>query len=366
MIAFYQRLMLVLAFSILVGSSSAQTPEIPAELVPRIEQLLEQYQVPGVSVAVLSGNRIAWSGGVGRRDALGPDPVDRETLFQAASLSKPVTAVMTLLMVQDGQLDLDQPVSDYLVSFPVPAAKRVTLRALLSHTAGLNVSGFPGYPPQVHRPTLEQIILGRGDANTEAIRITGKPGTRYEYSGGGYCLVQQAILDVSGRNFDTLAKDRLFAHTKMDDSTFSQPLAVPLQKNAASGHESSGRPVEGRWHVYPELAAAGLWTNAEDLARMILHLQHSFSGADEALLSEESARELLTPQLNGGDNGLGFFVQETDPGTFYHTGANRGFRCMLAATKKPGGGTVIMTNSSNGEAIYRPLLDLIKGSLAGR
>lgn len=319
------------------------------------------YHVPGVSIAVIDHGAIEWARGYGIASLAEARAVTADTLFQAASISKPVSATAALALVDAGQLALDDDVNAKLKSWHLPAApvaagEPVTLRRLLSHTAGVSVHGFAGYAPDAPRPTLAQLLDGVAPANSEPIRITLQPGTKWRYSGGGYSVVQQLLLDVSGADFPTLLRDRVLHPAGMDASTYEQPLPAALAPRAAAGYRADGSAVEGGAHIYPELAAAGLWTTPSDLARFALALQHSLAG-QSGPLSRASAEAMITPVLAGSDYGLGLGVKgDGDQLQLSHNGANEGFRCMLVSYPRTGRGAVIMTNSDNGGLLANEIL----------
>jgi CubicO group peptidase (beta-lactamase class C family) len=319
-----------------------------ADLDPQITARMEALHVAGASVAVIDGGKLVWARGYGVTSARNGRPVNAETLFQAASISKHVAALIALHLVDEGKLSLDEDVNRKLRSWKVPENEftrtgKVTLRRLLNHSAGMTIHGFPGYAAGAPVPTLVEVLDGKKPANTGAVRVDIVPGTLWRYSGGGYEVAQQLILDVSGKPFQQLAKEIVFEPLGMQHSTFEQPLPARLEPNAASGHRADGSMIEGRWHIYPELAAAGLWTTPSDLARIVIELQ-SRGGH---VIRPETQREMLTKVL--GDYGLGLGLGDMDGRKlFSHGGSNAGFQCLMTALEDGGKGYVIMTNSDRG------------------
>jgi CubicO group peptidase (beta-lactamase class C family) len=323
---------------------------------------MKHYNVPGVSVAVINKGEIEWAKGYGVKETGGNDPVTPETLFQAASISKPVTALGALRLVDKGILDLDLPVNDKLVSWKVPENEfskneKVTLRRLLTHSAGLTVSGFPGYATSEQIPTPVQVLNGEKPANTPPVRIDMIPGSQWRYCGGGFVVAQLLVADVSGMPFQEYMKTTVLDPLGMNHSTFEQPLPQNRADQAASGHQMNGEAVKGRWHVYPELAAAGLWTTPSDLCRLAIELQKSVAGESNIIISREMAGKMLTPGT--GDWGLGIGLgsqKEEEKRSFSHGGGNKGFICMLFAFVHKGQGAVVMTNSDNGNDLVFEIL----------
>lgn len=335
-----------------------------APVVWRLADRMRYYKVRGVSIAVLRGGKIEWAKGYGVKEFGRPDPVTPETKFQAASISKPVGSMAALYLVQAGKLSLDEDVNRKLVTWKLPeneftTEKKVTLRNLLTHTAGVTISGFPGYAAGTGVPTLVQFLDGVKPANTVPIRVNTVPGTAWRYSGGGFSVMQQLVVDAAGKPFPEFLREVVLDPIGMKDSTFEQPLPEKLAPTAAVGHLRNGEPVKGRWHTYPEMAAAGLWTTPSDLLRLSMELQQSHAGASNRVLNRDMTRRMLTRQLGfrwgrveqclDGRPGLGIAVEnEGDAEHFSHGGSNRGYRSFFVGFLATGDGAAVMTNSDVG------------------
>ncbi|MEP6619008.1 MAG: serine hydrolase domain-containing protein [bacterium] len=328
----------------------------PAQTLP---QRMAAMKVPGLSVAVFEGGRIVWAGGYGMRDVRDGSPVDTSTLFQAASISKPVSATVMFRLIEQGRLSLDEDVNEKLTSWKVPASQfttveKVTPRRLVSHMAGTTVSGFAGYAVGDPLPTLAQILDGLPPANSAPVRVTNTPGARESYSGGGVTVLQLMMQDITGKSFDVLANELVLAPVGMRRSTFVQPLPARLAPRAATAYDGNGTAIRGKYHVYPEQSAAGLWTTPSDLARFMLAIGRSYRGEQDGILRQATAREMLTP-IPGG-SGLGFGLSGAGDALRYrHTGGNAGFTCYAVAFVGSGRGVVIMSNSDNGTTVIREL-----------
>jgi CubicO group peptidase (beta-lactamase class C family) len=327
------------------------------------------YDAPGLSVAVWDDFKLVWAKAYGVKAAGGGEPVTLDTLFQAGSISKPVSAIAALQQVERGALSLDADINTVLRSWKVPeneltAKEKVTLRRLLSHRAGLTVHGFPGYAVNEPEPTLVQVLDGAPPANTAPVRVDLVPGTKFRYSGGGTTIVQLALQEVLGRPFPDIMRDAVIDRLALKNSTFEQPLTAARAAQAATGHRSSGRAVEGRWHVYPEMAAAGLWTTPSDLAAIAIEVARTKKGESTRLLKQATVIEMLTPASRDESDdqtpGLGFFVDRTGKtDRFGHGGSDEGFQAMLMAFAATGRGAAVMVNSDNGIAAALPLFDAI-------
>lgn len=332
----------------------------PAASRASIQERMRHYRVPGVSIAVIEGGRIEWARAYGVREAGGTVPVDAATLFQSASISKPVTTVAALRMVERGRLSLDEDVNLRLASWRVPSSpltadRKVTLRRILTHSAGLSVSGFAGYTPGEPVPTLRQLLDGAPPANSEPVRVTSVPGAEQRYSGGGFSVAQLLVAEAAGRPFEAALRELVLSPAGMRHSTFAQPLPPASRANAASGHDSAGARVPGRWRIHPELAAAGLWSTPSDLARLAISIQRAAAGQPGGILSPPMAAEMLTPQM--GPSGLGFVVLgDGEARIFRHAGSNVGFRARMLAYVEGGRGAVVMTNGDGGAELVEEIL----------
>lgn len=320
-----------------------------------IEARMERYCVPGAALAVIDDGRIAWSAEYGR-SVTGGDPVRPDTLFQAASISKAIAATAVLALVEAGDIDLDADVNSMLRSWRLPASEHtsdapVTVRRLLSHTAGISVPGFPGYAEGEPLPTVTDILDGRRGSHTPEVRSFARPGTVMQYSGGGSTIVQLLVSDITGRPFAEVVRDFVLVPCGMTESAYDQPISPARRPRAATGHDPRGVPVDGGHHVYPELQAAGLWTTATDLARWLLAVQAAIRGEGRGVLSASTARLMVTAQ-EPGTFGLGPELGGTGPtARFGHSGSNQGFRSLMDALVDGGSGFALLTNAAGGTTL---------------
>jgi CubicO group peptidase (beta-lactamase class C family) len=348
------------------GDQEARIRRIEANVVdisvgenePRLRldltRLMQIYKVPGLSIALIDHFQIAWGKGYGVIEAGSNTSVTTRTLFQAGSISKPVAATGALYLVEQGKLSLDEDVNRKLKSWKMPEneftrTEKVTLRRLMSHSAGLTVHGFPGYDINDPMPTLVQVLNGEKPANTAPIRVDAVPGTLERYSGGGVTIEQQLMMDVTGRPFPALMRDIVLDKIGMSDSSYEQPLPAARATMTASGTRADGTVIHGRWHIYPEMAAAGLWTTPTDLSKFAIEIALSKNGKSNRVLSTQMTREMLTPVLD--EAGLGFFLDKDNSGQFGHGGADEGFQAILTMKAESGKGVAIMANSDNGIAV---------------
>lgn len=332
----------------LMPRAAAADAAVPKTLADRMAEL----KVPGVSIAFIQGGRVTWTRTYGVAEAGGTRPVTPETMFQAASMSKALAAAAALRLVEQGRLDLDGDINARLTAWKLPDSpyttqKKVTLRGLLSHTAGLTVSGFPGYAAGKPVPTTVQILNGEPPSNTPAVRSFEAPGT-YAYSGGGYTVAQLAMVEAGGRTYGRLLDDLVLRPAGMRHSTFAQPLTRNLLKRAISAHNAKGEIIPGGSNTYPEYAAAGLWTTPSDYGRFLIALQNAHDKRRGALLEPASAQAMLTPV--DADYGLGLSLGRWGGHPYIqHSGGNAGIACVaFAFLDGSRQGVVIMTNADGG------------------
>ncbi|PJD97246.1 MAG: hypothetical protein CK425_03780 [Parachlamydia sp.] len=335
-----------------------------------ILERMKYYKVPGVSIAVVNNGEMEWAHGYGQ---VTNEPraahVDEHTLFQAGSISKSITAFGALLLVQQGKISLDEDVNPYLKRWKIPEnsftkTAKVTLRRLLSHTAGTSVHGFPGYSSTAPIPTLIEILEGgKPVANTDPVTVISTPGTELKYSGGGTTIVQLLIEDLTGEHFDSWMQNNVLKPLGMLESTFTQPLPLSYAMHAAYGHHLNGVAIEGKWHTYPEMAAAGLWTTPKDLAQFILYIQAALKDEKTTPLKLAYVKEMITRQKIGDkdiDSGLGFFLEnEGKDLVFDHGGQDEGFIARLTGYAFRGQGAVIMMNNDSGWGLMEEITNSI-------
>jgi CubicO group peptidase (beta-lactamase class C family) len=316
---------------------------------------MKHYKIKGVSVAVIHNYKIEWAKGYGWADENTRIPVSPETRFQAASISKSLNGVGVLRLAEENKLDLQADINQYLTSWKFPydaksKGKRISTIELLSHTAGLNVHGFEGYQMGTTLPTIVQILNGQPPANSDAIRSMTEPGLRSEYSGGGITISQLIVMDITRIPYAQFMKDEVLTPLGMTGSSYEQPAHIDSNL-LATGYRENGDEVQGKYHVYPEQAAAGLWTNPTDLSKYIIETQLAWEGKSAKVLNQTMTHLRLTP-VGDAHAALGVFIDRTDSAVYFqHGGANEGFRCQYAGSLSGGDGLVIMVNSDNGSII---------------
>ncbi len=315
------------------------------------------YHINGMSVAVIHDYHIEWAKGYGWADSADQRPVSVQTLFQAASISKSLNAVGVLKLAQDGKLNLYSDINNYLTSWKFPydslsKGKKITIANLLSHTGGLSVHGFPGYAKGDSLPTIEQVLDGRRPANTGAVRSMYEPGIRSEYSGGGTTISQLIVMDLTHEPYDKYMRDNVLKPLGMNSSFYTQPAPADKLPLLATAYRADGKPLEGKYHIYPEEAPAGLWTNPTDLCAYIIETQNALAGRSARVLTQEYTKLRLTPYIDS-TAALGVFINKIGGATYFqHGGANEGFRSQYYGSIEGGNGVVVMVNSDNGAILH--------------
>ena len=334
--------------------------QIAGDSIPNynIEERMRELGIPGLSIALINTGEIEWAKAYGIADSSENRQVTTETLFLAGSISKPVAAIRAHQLAEQGLIHLDSNVNNYLTSWKLPENKftekeKVSTRRILNHTAGLTVWGFPGYDKGDTIPSLAEVLDGKG--NTDSVRVYKEPGESWMYSGGGYSIMQLMITDLEQKQFPEIMQTSVLDPLGMKESTFENPLSQNKHSVAATGYRTNGTEVEGKWPIYPEMAAAGLWTKPSQLILWAKEIQSIFQSQVDGLLKKETINEMLTPGMN--NHGLGPTVNEH---TFGHEGADEGFRASLVAWKEYPIAVVIMVNSDNGSIMQELMLSIAK------
>jgi CubicO group peptidase (beta-lactamase class C family) len=364
---------LVIAASVAHRLPAQTAPAPPAGRVSDaavVGALLKQYRVPGVSIAIIKDFRIVATYEYGVADVETAVRVTPDTMFQAASISKPVAAMASLKAVQNGLFSLDQDVNTILKLWKLPESPfmrdtPVTPRALMSHTSGTGDGfGFPGYTLGAPLPTVPQVLDGLPPSNLRKVRLERPPFKGFKYSGGAVIIEQLALSDATGKPFQDIARDWVLNPIGMTNSTYEQPLPAARERQAARAHDGSGARMGDPWHVYPERAAAGLWTTPTDLAKFAIEVQLAVLGRSSRVLNRVTAREMITP-VGVGPFAVGFQMQKEGEGWYFeHGGSNWGFQCELVAHVMHGYGAAIMTNGDNGGALIQQLRRMIQQEYA--
>lgn len=331
---------------------------VEIENTPRwnLQERMTFYKIKGLSIAVIKDYKIEWARGYGLADALENKPVSSSTLFQAASISKSLNGLGILKLVQDKRLDLHSDINNYLFSWKFPYdslsnGKKITIANLLSHTGGINVSGFDGYTKTDSIPTIVQILNGDRPANSDGVKSIFEPNLKYKYSGGGTTISQLIIEDVTGKSYADYMENSILKPIGMKNSFYTNTTAENKLKLLSTGYNGD-KEVTMKYHIYPEKAAAGLWTNPTELAKFVIEIQQSLLGKSNKILNQEMTKLMLTPYVDNS-SALGVFIEDKD-GTKYfrHGGVNEGFTSLYFGSVVNGNGAVVMCNSTDKTILY--------------
>ena len=334
----------------------------------KLKDRMQHYHVNGISIAVIKDFKIEWAKGYGLGDSLSGRPINNATLFQVGSISKAVNGLGVLKLVQNGELDLDKDINEYLTSWKFPYdslsnGKKINLANLLSHTAGLSGHGFPGYEIGDTIPTIIEILNGMPPANTNPIRSQFEPSLKHKYSGGGTTISQLIVQDVTKLPYHEFMQKTIFGPLGMKTSSYQQPPPASNKNLLTSGYRSDGSIVEGNYHIYPEQAAAGLWSNPSELAAYVIEIQQSLIGKSNKILSKEMATKYISPYdtmivLPYPDEQVALGVYNFKVGSekyFTHDGSDQGFKAKFIGSIEHGYGAVIMINSDSREILEEVL-----------
>ncbi len=330
---------------------------IEGDATSSIEERMKHYGIPGVSIAVIHDGKVVWAKGYGVTDKESKTPVTKQTLFQAGATGMPVTAYGALRLVEENKLDLDENINNYLKSWKVPEneftkEKKVTIKNLLNHSAGIYPRGTGGYSINDKLPTLVETLNGVSPAKNEPITINKEPSESVRFAYASYVPIQQMMLDVDGKTFPEIMDELVLQPLEMNSSSFNQSLTATQLTKVATGYLLDGSIVEGGRHIYPSMASYGLWTTAEDYAKFIVNIQQTINGNRTKGLSKELTELMGTPYGVGNSDwsftlGLGFQLLNRNNDIYLrHHGWNRGFYAEIVAHRDKGYGVVVMSNST--------------------
>ncbi|WP_412546626.1 serine hydrolase domain-containing protein [Maricaulis sp. MIT060901] len=367
------------AACLLSPATWAQSPsDFTSQLRPRfhvgeggtrysLAERMQHYNVPGVAVAVLADGEVVYAQGFGVLQTGGSEPVDEHTVFSAGSVSKIATSALTLRLHDAGLLDINAPVSGQLRSWELPQSafdnQAVTLRTILSHTAGFNIHGFPDFQPGEELPSVYQTLNGEPPARHGALELTFEPGSTYRYSGGGFTLAQLIITDQTGTAFESAAETHLFEPLGMSRSSFANPLPSS-HGNIARAHDRDGQPaaLPRGYETMPEMAASGLWVSASDMGLLVEALIDAYRG-DGEYLEHATAVDMMS-RVARTQHGLGPRIEHAgDQYFFHHAGANNSYQSWVEGHLATGDGLVVLTNGARGNGLHMEIRNAVADTM---
>ena len=329
----------------------ASVPALAREIARTVPESLREHDVPGASVAVVQDGEVRWTGAYGVADARTGTPMTPDTVMQIASVSKPIAAYTVVRLARAGIVDLDAPIERLTAGWRLPRsafdAREVTLRRLLSHTAGINVGGYQGLPPGSPLPSTEASLPGASKAGE--VRIVDEPGTGWRYSGGGYTLAQLAAERATGEPYSRVVERQVLRPLGMTRTGFDCTTSEAPPRGTARGHDTSGTPLPD--FRFAEQAAGGVCSTAGDRGRFAA-----------ALRGGPIADALAAPApATDGQYGLGLHVERLRGGTrrLWHDGSNRGWQARIEVFPDRDWGLVILTNGDNGRRVIDDVTRLV-------
>jgi CubicO group peptidase (beta-lactamase class C family) len=326
-----------------------------------VQTRMTWHKVPAVSVAVIRNGKLDWSATWGRLKIDGPR-AGCSTLFQAGSLSKPVTLLAALRIAEQGLIHFDKNIETYLTSYHLPAGKQtdanpVTFGNLLAHTSGVTPGGYLGYIQGQPIPSDQQTVCAEPPSNSRKVEVLKAPGTVLAYSGGGYTVAEIALQDALHKPFELILREWLFVPVGMREADFTQPLPTASHSYAARGHLTDGGVVPGGWNNHPEQAAAGLWATASDMAAFLIEIGKGYRG-ESKVFARASLRKLLSESFDG--HAYGFrLIGKGEQVFITHYGGNVGYRAGMTLNLTTGDGAVYLTNSDNGSNFGREFFSAV-------
>ncbi|WP_444996957.1 serine hydrolase [Aliikangiella sp. IMCC44359] len=325
------------------------------------DQLLEKYQLTGLSLAVINDYQIVYTHTAGFKEFGQVDKIDINTAFSTASISKAVTGTIAAMLAEKGALDLDKPVSDYLKRWKIPSSpynqhSPITLRHLLTHTAGTSQSGFADFYLGDDIPTLIESLNGvKLPRYKHPISINFKPNTDWDYSGGGYVIAQVAIEDITGKSLAQLAEEMIFTPLKMPNTTMYQHGHSKFLTNVAKVHDGQQKVIGTGIPICPQIAPSGMWSNSVDMAKFIIDYQKALAGKKSKVISPWVAKETTKvhtiKKIGGWGAGWMRFEATGNLDWFSHGGSNTGTGGHVMGTMEGGKGIIVMINAPTQQRI---------------
>lgn len=314
-----------------------------------LPRTMAAHRVPGAAVALLRDGHLVGVQVYGERSAETGLPVTLRTRFQAGSISKQVTAFAALRLVARGDLGLDTDLDRYLSGRRVPrtvGGAAVTLRHLLSNTAGFSSAAATWWRPGEPMPKLDTVL--------DDVSAEHEPGTLFRKAGSQWALAERLLTDITGQDFADLAQELVFAPLGMADSSFTPPAdGLSARDDWAAGHDRHGRPLLDGFRVRPVRAGSGLWSTAADLAQLAAEIRQAHLGCSD-LLPAALATQMLTEAFPGSFYGLGTVVDGSlGEAEFGHGGQTAGFRALVSLRLRSGSGCVVLTNGEGGKHVHK-------------
>lgn len=325
------------------GSYSNSISNFKNKLDSSVPKLLKRYNVPGTAIGIIKNGEVTYILNYGMADKNENKFVNNDTIFQVGSVSKSLSAWGVMHLIDEGKIGIDDPVEKYLTRWHLPTSKfnnnDVTIRRLLSHTAGLSSHGYSGTKPGEKLNTIEESL-------SKGVQIVVQPGSEFMYSGGGYTVLQLLTEEVTKKTFDRYMYNEILKPLGMEHSSYSNNFT---NTNMSKSYGTLGQTLPN--YNFTEEAAAGLKTTLPDFLKFIIASMDGNNGEirGRGILKNESVDLMFTPVKE--NYGLGFCIHQlSDNNTLIdHGGANIGWRAQYGMIPEKKDGLVIFTNSDNGQ-----------------
>lgn len=316
-------------------------------------EMMSRYNLKGLSVAVFENYNIIWTNQWGIKAADSGEKIDSNTAFSTASISKPMVAIVCAILEEKGLINLNAPIAQYLKSWQMPGSgftktTAVTWKHLLSHTAGTSQGGFEDYYQGDSIPTIVESLQGKLlPRSKKPIEFLFKPETNWQYSGGGYVIIQCALEDHFKKPLAQIVKEQLLDPLHLQHSTMIQPNENGFLTNIAKVHSSNGKIIRTGIPITPQVAPSGLWSTPTDLALIAIEMQKALNGKGK-VISKTVADKVTNIVTMKGPRGWSYGWQRSlgygNLDWFSHDGSNTGTGGDLLATMKNGNGIAVLAN----------------------
>jgi len=320
----------------------------------KIEEKLEKYKLPGFSVVVFENYKIVYSKQFGQKSANSSEKINENTAFSTASISKPITALLCFILEEKGLINLNEPIGKSLKRWHLPKSKFTennspTWKQFLNHTAGTTQSGFEDHYEGEKIPTLEESLLGKIPRYDKEIEFTFEPGTDWQYSGGGYTIIQMALEDTFNKPIAELAKEYIFSPLGLKNTTMIQPNEKGFLTNIASVHDKDGKVIKTGLPITPQVGASGLWSTPTDLAKIAIEMQNALLNKNNKVISHNVAKKAtavtaLKTAVGGWSYGWQKSFGYNNYDWFTCNGSNTGVGGTVMGTMKDGNGFAFLAN----------------------
>jgi CubicO group peptidase (beta-lactamase class C family) len=339
------------------------------------QAFIDNFKIPGMSFAVVENFEVVYAHHVGLKETGTTNKLDSNTAFSTASIAKPVTATIAAMLAEKGKLDLDAPIAQYLKRWQVPSSdftrnSPITTRQLLAHTAGMSQGGFADFHLGDDIPSPIESLNGKKlPRYDQPIRSLFTPDTDWQYSGGGYVIVQIALEDITGKPLQQLAQEMIFTPLNMQHTTMYQHGSDQFLTNVAKVHDASQQVIRDGIPICPQIAPSGLWSTPSDMAKFTIEYQQALAGQASSVISpwvaQQTTRLHTLKKVGGWSAGWMRFEAQGNIDWFSHGGSNTGTGGHVMASMQGGKGILVFMNATTEhrnpaiEALIKNIIDAL-------